>query len=833
AIDSNRIYLTGSSAGACGAVLYSLTYPEKIAAVHASVPCFNIGFQNDSVAASSLNPGQKNRKDVDALLGKVSTNLPSNLGYNTVDAVNGAWLLHQFKNRDLPPIYTINGKSDVTLGWTEKPMFYDSVNENDAGGYYFWDEREHDGTGGFWTENNFDVLRYSRNESYPAFSNCSLNEDYGVGIKSSGAPYGSVNGSLDWVDNVTDSSFVWKASCLIRGLNANNDLIVVYPDSGTVDITPRRRQQFLPPAHAIIYWSVIHKGQTIQSGDQVFEDGIITLSQIKIFKDTSQLQLRYSTADTFYADNDNDGFGNQSAWVMGSSAVPGYVSDKSDCNDVESNIYPGATELCNGLDDDCDAQIDEGVQSLFYPDADGDGYGDAVGAILSCTEPVGFVESATDCNDDPASGGAAIHPDAMEDCNGIDDDCDTQTDEGVAPFTYYRDDDSDSYGNAAMYINTCEATPPAGYVLNASDCNDGEPGIHPGVSEICNSLDDDCDSQIDEGVVTATVVPSGSLTICTGTSMLLQANTGANLTYQWKKDGINISGATLSTYSAASEAAYSVAVAVGLCSITSAGTTVNTKALPKSSITPSGTIKVCPGATATLQANTGTGLLYQWKIGGVSIAGATASSYSTMVEGSYTVIVTNGTGCTKLSPTSTVENFAGATAKITADGKLNICEAGFVVLNAKVTTGYTYVWYKDDLVISGVSGTVYTAIIPGTYKYLATTQNGCTQLSGGKIVTGCKLENVGAENSVSVNVYPNPSNGSFHLHFQADHSYVGEATICMINAIGQTVYTENTEIVDGMLSKSISLKPGTPTGIYWLRIITDEAVFNSPVSIVK
>ncbi|MGB3074452.1 MAG: MopE-related protein [Chitinophagales bacterium] len=898
-IDSNRIYLSGSSAGACGAVLYALTYPEKIAAVHASVPCFNIGFQNDSVAFNSLNPGQKNRKDVDALLGKMSTNLPCNLGYNTVDAVNCAWLLHHFKNRDLPPIYAINGKSDVTLGWTEKPMYYDSVNANDAGGYYFWDEREHDGTGGFWTDNNFDVLRYSRNKSYPAFSNCSLNEYYGVGIKSSGAPYGSVNGSMDWVDNVTDSAFVWKANCLIRGLNAMNDLIVVYPDSGTVDITPRRRQQFLPPPHAIIYWSVIHKGQTIQSGDQVFEDGIITLSQIKIFKDTSQLQLRYSTTDTFYKDNDYDGFGNHSVWVMGSSSVSGYVSndldcndatgtihpgaqetcnniddncngetdeiagtafyadadmdgfgnpgaaltacaapsgyvaDNSDCNDVESHIYPGATEVCNGLDDNCDAQIDDGVQSLFYPDADGDGYGDAEGGILSCVEPVGFVESATDCNDDPASGGFAIHPDATEACNGIDDDCDTQTDEGGNSFTYYRDDDSDGYGNAAVYINSCDAVSPSGYVLNSSDCNDDEPGIHPGTAEVCNSLDDDCDTQIDEGVVTATVVPSGSITICTGTSILLQANTGANLIYQWKKDGINISGATLSTYNASSEAVYSVAVAIGVCSVISANTTVNTKALPKSSITPSGTIKVCPGATATLEANTGTGLQYQWKNGGASIAGATASSYSTIVEGSYTVIVTNGTGCTKLSPTSTIENFAGATAKITTVGKLNICEAGFVVLNAKVTAGYTYIWYKDDLVISGVTGTVYTAIIPGTYKYLATTQNGCTQLSGGKIVTGCKLENVDAENDVSMNVYPNPSDGSFHLDFQTDPSYVGEVTICMINAIGQKVYTENTEVVDGMLSKSISLKSDTPTGIYWLRIITDEVVFNRPVSIVN
>ncbi|MGB4928603.1 MAG: putative metal-binding motif-containing protein, partial [Chitinophagales bacterium] len=104
----------------------------------------------------------------------------------------------------------------------------------------------------------------------------------------------------------------------------------------------------------------------------------------------------------------------------------GYTSDV-DCQDNNAAINPGAAEICNGIDENCDGNIDEGVQTTYYADADGDTYGDAGSTTMACSMPEGYVEDATDCNDVDA----AINPAATEVCNGVDDNCDGNIDEGL------------------------------------------------------------------------------------------------------------------------------------------------------------------------------------------------------------------------------------------------------------------------------------------------------------------------------------------------------------------------------------------------------------------
>ncbi len=171
----------------------------------------------------------------------------------------------------------------------------------------------------------------------------------------------------------------------------------------------------------------------------------------------------------------------------------GYTLVQGDCDDNNAAVHPGATEVCNGIDDDCDTQTDEGVATNFYQDADGDGYGNAAVTTQACSAPSGYVTDNTDCND----ANAAVHPGATEVCNGIDDDCDTQIDEGVTT-TFYQDADGDGYGNAAVTTQACSV--PSGYVINNTDCNDANAAVHPGATELCNGISDDCDGQIDEGV---------------------------------------------------------------------------------------------------------------------------------------------------------------------------------------------------------------------------------------------------------------------------------------------------------------------------------------------
>ena len=197
------------------------------------------------------------------------------------------------------------------------------------------------------------------------------------------------------------------------------------------------------------------------------------------------------TFTNYYADTDGDGYGAGTA--TNACAQPaGYVTNSSDCNNSNAAVNPAATEICNSIDDDCDTQIDEGVQINYYADTDGDGYG-AGTATLACTAPTGFVTTSTDCNNT----NPAVNPAAMEICNSIDDDCDTQIDEGLTFTNYYADADGDGFG-AGTATNACAQ--PTGYVTNSSDCNNSNSAVNPAATEICNSIDDDCDTQIDEGL---------------------------------------------------------------------------------------------------------------------------------------------------------------------------------------------------------------------------------------------------------------------------------------------------------------------------------------------
>ena len=140
------------------------------------------------------------------------------------------------------------------------------------------------------------------------------------------------------------------------------------------------------------------------------------------------------TWPTWYADVDGDLFGNASVTTVKCAQPAGYVSDNTDCDDSNALVHPGATEICNGIDDNCNSLIDDTDplitgQPTWYIDNDGDGYGTNASLIVSCNQPGGYVLLNTDCNDTPASG-FSIHPSATEICdNGIDENCNLEIDE--------------------------------------------------------------------------------------------------------------------------------------------------------------------------------------------------------------------------------------------------------------------------------------------------------------------------------------------------------------------------------------------------------------------
>ena len=206
-----------------------------------------------------------------------------------------------------------------------------------------------------------------------------------------------------------------------------------------------------------------------------------------------------SDQPTWYRDADADGYGDANQSIIACDAPAGYTDVVGDCDDADPQENGANAEICDGLDNDCDGQVDEGAaggSSAWYQDNDGDGYGNTGAAQYACTQPVGFVTTGTDCDDNNAS----AYPGSVEVCGGGDEDCDGQVDESgaVNATSWYADVDGDGYGDPSTSTIAC--TQPFAYVSNSDDCNDRTATAYPGGTETCDSqnIDEDCNGLADD-----------------------------------------------------------------------------------------------------------------------------------------------------------------------------------------------------------------------------------------------------------------------------------------------------------------------------------------------
>lgn len=177
------------------------------------------------------------------------------------------------------------------------------------------------------------------------------------------------------------------------------------------------------------------------------------------------------------ADHDGDGFGSPAILVEQCEPPAGYVNVGAfDCDDSNSAVFPGASEVCNAIDDDCDGAVDEEAEgSLWYPDDDADGAGVDQGTVLACFPPAGtWAAVGGDCNDHDAR----IYPLAVEVCDGLDQDCDGQVDGVGTPFSTGQSLpimlSADGAGGLALEeVDLTSIGSPASVRIAWGDCEDG------------------------------------------------------------------------------------------------------------------------------------------------------------------------------------------------------------------------------------------------------------------------------------------------------------------------------------------------------------------------
>lgn len=196
---------------------------------------------------------------------------------------------------------------------------------------------------------------------------------------------------------------------------------------------------------------------------------------------------------TWFHDGDGDGYGTAQA-RLGCGLGANRVDRSGDCRDADPSAHPGATEVCDGVDQDCNRKVDDGVQNVYFRDDDLDGYGSAA-TIRACTSGPGRVTVGGDCQDEDE----AIRPDAVEVCDGLDQNCNGVPDDDLTS-VWYPDVDQDGYGDASTApLLACEA--PTGWILDGSDCDDNDEMSWPAAPEITDGADNDCNGLVDDLVV--------------------------------------------------------------------------------------------------------------------------------------------------------------------------------------------------------------------------------------------------------------------------------------------------------------------------------------------
>lgn len=263
--------------------------------------------------------------------------------------------------------------------------------------------------------------------------------------------------------------------------------------------------------------------------------------------------------------------------------------------------------------------------------------------------------------------------------------------------------------------------------------------------------------------------------------------------------------------------------------------------LPPPTISAFGNTTFCNGSDVLLGVSSGNAISYQWKKNGAAITSATSRTYTAKVAGSFTCVVANACSTyTTNAITTTVLPLA--TESISANSTTFCAGSSVTLTGTNPGPGYLYQWYRGSVSINGANSLTYDSYSPGSIKLVITnTANNCSRISNSRsLAINCRLANPAIVSGTNYNgvsevdsklqLYPNPSAGSFTLELNEGYDLSGFAKIELINALGQIVYNDNVEVSNGKLLMELQLD-NTIHGLYVFRMQIDNTVHESKVMI--
>lgn len=541
--------------------------------------------------------------------------------------------------------------------------------------------------------------------------------------------------------------------------------------------------------------------------------------------------------------------------AAGSLFANGTTTVQAVATDVSGNIstcsfvvtVAGNPELCNGLDDDCNGLVDDGApaDNNFYLDADGDGYGDLNHPLAACFAPSGYAANALDCND----ADYYIQPGMSEYCDGIDNNCDGSIDEGVTP-TWYADTDGDGYGDPNVTKLACNQ--PTGYTYDNNDCDDTNAYIHPGAQEDCtNFTDENCDGILGNNAFT--IAETHTNVFCGSTpdgTISITMSPAQNYTLVLWSNGV----CCTTTQTNLQAGTYKVTV-TNECGTTKVKTIVIApSATPTLEVTMTGKQVDCRGdgdGTVTATPRQGCpGYTYLWN------TGSTDASLSGLSGGTYSVVVTDGCGCTQTGTFTVTEpasplylDFGAIVALLDGNYWVQVLPYGgtppYKFRRNILPTGFT-AWSNSN---------GFGDLAPGEYIFEVEDKNGCSaqvpislqpftpaplpagnhpavaavdgavseiavekpEISGSGALQSSIATMPLAKQELDISIFPNPTEGELNIVWSG---FEGQsATIQIINNMGQVIRTLPVPADALRVMTNVGELPG---GFYFVKIFSAD-----------